>query len=902
MPGFGPGFGYSATRRRLLGALLPPSNPIIAARRAQPVTSYPADPVMARTYVTNLNDSGTGSLRSAVTVGGPNRIIDFSQLPSGGTINALTDLNISHRNLIIAGETAPAPGITIMSNYICSRVISDSVTIRHVRLFTRGGSPPGYGDRDSGQIGTGVGGTAGDINSIVFLNCTLAWAADEILSSFPNSFYPDRYFYDHSIIQCCLLEPVNLQPSGLGDNHPFPLLFGSPGIAIFSRQGSATLPCLPVKRCLAYRNVFHRGRDRMPRFGHGTTGWSVNNIISAPGRNGRLDLGYDPTLNIFATVPDAIAVYPASSTTANVTISGTSLTLVSGTLSESTVIKGAGIAANTVVTAKLTATTFTVSVSQNVTNLPVTAWSPKPIIIRNGAGYDIVFNVDNVAGNTMPYASYPSNGTFNLDDLLATKVSIIGNIGWKGNNTEPFNTLFSQGLPAGTKVYMPDGSNYMDDVAMNVTAPDLAVISFDPRIGALHEALPVGVTVAPTATQAQRDALTLDIVTVAGACPWFEDYTTDRCLLDVYAKNGQNPVAPANQNDWPPLGPILLTPLVWASGGSISEIAESGAVVGVIGGTSTNSIDVSLSDNAGGLFFYDAPTKEVRLVATGSLDFETATSHPISVQQSFVGASNTPLVTPLTVTVTDDPEIVAKTIPQLIALLGTKLRRLWVANNNASIIHSGPNCTAWVDVIAGQSLPVIGTPQYKSVGAAIINPVVAFNGTTDAFRSAGAALNASYPSGTAGGWLWALFDQQGTGATTRTMFGYGGTGTQGGRLIEKVQTTAVQRLRIGRGSGGLTDNSGSSFQGAHAVGGRFENGGVNISGSFDDLNVPSGAFAFSTTSASGTRTAIGCDLQSTAGQFALGELGLCMVTDETLDANDIAEIRRTLRAYRLGTI
>jgi hypothetical protein len=58
--------------------------------------------------VTNLNDSGAGSLRDAISQG--NRCVVFDL---GGTINLASELQVRGANITIDGFTAPSPGITI---------------------------------------------------------------------------------------------------------------------------------------------------------------------------------------------------------------------------------------------------------------------------------------------------------------------------------------------------------------------------------------------------------------------------------------------------------------------------------------------------------------------------------------------------------------------------------------------------------------------------------------------------------------------------------------------------------------------------------------------------------------------------------------------------------------------
>ncbi|OGZ11820.1 MAG: hypothetical protein A2942_02615, partial [Candidatus Lloydbacteria bacterium RIFCSPLOWO2_01_FULL_50_20] len=83
-------------------------------------------------YVTNLNDSGTGSLRDALSVG--NRCVVFDV---GGTINLLSEIT-AKSNTTIDGFTAPSPGITLSDNalgvYFNQNVVIRGIRHRHAPL------------------------------------------------------------------------------------------------------------------------------------------------------------------------------------------------------------------------------------------------------------------------------------------------------------------------------------------------------------------------------------------------------------------------------------------------------------------------------------------------------------------------------------------------------------------------------------------------------------------------------------------------------------------------------------------------------------------------------------------------------------------------------------------------
>jgi hypothetical protein len=116
--------------------------------------------------VTNLNDTGAGSLREAVEAEGP-RIVVFRV---SGIIAQKTVLKIINPYITIAGQTAPGEGICLKDNEL--EIAADQVIVRYIR------SRPG--DKVSKE-NHGFNITAG--KNIIVDHCSASWAIDETLSA-----------------------------------------------------------------------------------------------------------------------------------------------------------------------------------------------------------------------------------------------------------------------------------------------------------------------------------------------------------------------------------------------------------------------------------------------------------------------------------------------------------------------------------------------------------------------------------------------------------------------------------------------------------------------------------------------------------------------------------------------
>lgn len=115
-------------------------------------------------HVTNLNDSGTGSLRDAVSQ--PNRIIVFDVC---GTIYLKSGLVFSS-NLTVLGQTAPGEGVQVYGDRV-SFSGANNLIVRHMRFRMGKGGTSG---KDAAGVANG--------RNMIFDHLSVLWGRDECFS------------------------------------------------------------------------------------------------------------------------------------------------------------------------------------------------------------------------------------------------------------------------------------------------------------------------------------------------------------------------------------------------------------------------------------------------------------------------------------------------------------------------------------------------------------------------------------------------------------------------------------------------------------------------------------------------------------------------------------------------
>lgn len=145
------------------------------ATTAQPVTAFPGAEGAGKwtvggrggrvIAVTNLRDSGPGSLRAAVEASGRRTVV----FRLGGTIWLKSKLRVTQPYLTLAGQTAPGEGITVAGHEF--RIQAGQVIVRYLRF-----RPGDVARQDVDAVSVAAG------RNIMLDHLSTSWGVDETLS------------------------------------------------------------------------------------------------------------------------------------------------------------------------------------------------------------------------------------------------------------------------------------------------------------------------------------------------------------------------------------------------------------------------------------------------------------------------------------------------------------------------------------------------------------------------------------------------------------------------------------------------------------------------------------------------------------------------------------------------
>ena len=162
--------------------------------------------------VTNLEDSGPGSLRAAVEAKDPRTII----FNVGGTIRLKKPLVVRNGRITIAGQTAPGGGITLRDRHF--EIAADDVVVRFIRA--RLGNEGGV-ESDAFTISRGA--------RIIVDHVSASWSVDETLSSGSDYKKPEDDLRDVTVQWSIISESLRKSLHAKGDHGYGSLLRGGKG-------------------------------------------------------------------------------------------------------------------------------------------------------------------------------------------------------------------------------------------------------------------------------------------------------------------------------------------------------------------------------------------------------------------------------------------------------------------------------------------------------------------------------------------------------------------------------------------------------------------------------------------------------------------------------------------------
>lgn len=212
-------------------------------------------------HVTTLAADGPGSLALALTRP-DGRLIVFDV---GGVIDlAGRTLTVRSPNVIIAGQTAPDPGITLIRGSLI--VETHDVIVQHIAV--RAGdfaplTPPTRWMPDS--LGAHRG-SAGPVYNVVFDHCSATWAVDENLSASgpadaDAAANPDATAHDVTIRNCLIAEALSHSRHSKGEH------------------SKGTLVHDGVRNVVITGSLYAHNRERNPRMKGGSTAIVSGNLM-----------------------------------------------------------------------------------------------------------------------------------------------------------------------------------------------------------------------------------------------------------------------------------------------------------------------------------------------------------------------------------------------------------------------------------------------------------------------------------------------------------------------------------------------------------------------------------------------------------------------------------------------
>ncbi|MFO7658191.1 MAG: pectate lyase [Bacteroidales bacterium] len=152
-------------------------------------------------HVTNLNDSGEGSLRAAVEASGPRTVI----FRVSGNIELESPISIKNPYITIAGQTAPGDGICLKNHHLS--INTDHVIVRYIRV-----RPGDVSGKDYDAI------SSRGTRHMILDHVSASWSVDECMSI---------YHCDSITVQWCIISESMSHSNHVKGSHGFGGIWGS---------------------------------------------------------------------------------------------------------------------------------------------------------------------------------------------------------------------------------------------------------------------------------------------------------------------------------------------------------------------------------------------------------------------------------------------------------------------------------------------------------------------------------------------------------------------------------------------------------------------------------------------------------------------------------------------------
>ncbi len=212
--------------------------------------------------VTTLAASGPGSFLEAAQKSGRRTVV----FEVGGVIDlGESTVKITEPYLTIAGQTAPAPGITLIRGGI--DIMAHDVVVRHIRVRPGDGGRARLSGSDYDAISTIAA------HDVIVDHCSLTWATDENLSASGPRFTGNSPEEWRKGTSHRITFSNNIIAEGLADS-----------VHVKGEHSKGSLIHDNVTDILIIGNLYAHDKERSPLFKGGVRGAIVNNLIYDPGQ------------------------------------------------------------------------------------------------------------------------------------------------------------------------------------------------------------------------------------------------------------------------------------------------------------------------------------------------------------------------------------------------------------------------------------------------------------------------------------------------------------------------------------------------------------------------------------------------------------------------------------------